>query len=385
MKRLFIICFNLVLAAQALFSQTAPVTITGRITDATPGDPAVPVPVTVTGFNNIASFTLTMKFDTTKVRYVSSTTNPSLPGMTVSYTSPSGNTFGKLVFNWNGGANTSLADGSALANLVFHYVAGTGNLSWAYSFGAICQYKRLVETTLTILTDSPKYLYYKNGGVSDRSAPVAAAPEIDDPAVGPLSVPITVTGFTNIKAFTLYLEYDPALITYLNSFSKNPAFDSNFIVGDNPGSNGKRRLTFQWYGAVVNLAEGSTLCTFDFNYPVASCSSSLLSWYETGPTCEFTDSGENVLLDMPQEFHYLNGVVSSGLPSVWTGTVNGVWNDPGNWNACGIPDQAKNVIIPNVSPNTFPVITDTIYCKTIEIQPGAILTVSTDGMLVVGE
>lgn len=384
MKAVFILlCFS-VLFVPILQSQNAPVTTTGHITTAVPGDTSVPVPVTVTGFTNIGQFTLTMKFDTTRLHYVSSTTNPSLPGMTVTYTSPSGNTQGKLVFAWTGTSNTSLADGSSLADLTFYYVTGTGILSWAYILGPICQYKRYVGGILTALNDSPKYLYYYNGGISNRTAPITFAPVFTSPVPGALPVPVTVNGFTSIGALTLYLEYDPAIITYQNSFTKNPAFGSSFVVGDVSGSGGKRIIVIQWYGSAVTLAAGSTLCTLNFNYPTANCNPCTLGWFDNGPSCEYVDGPGDVLIDMPQADYYLNGLVAEGLLYTWTGGIGSDWNNAGNWNSCGIPDITRKVVIPDVSPNSFPIITGSASCKSIRIQTGATLSVGPTGTITVG-
>jgi hypothetical protein len=380
---LILYCF-LFLALSTLKSQNAPVTFAGIVTTAVPGDPSIPVPVTVNSFNNIGQFTLTMKFDTTRVHFVSSTTNPLLPGMTVTYTSPSGNTMGKLVFAWTGASNTSLTEGSSMADLTFSYVTGTGILSWDYILGSVCQYKRYVGGVLTPLNDNPKDLFYINGGISNRTAPVTYAPIFSNPIPGAFPVPVTVNGFTGIGAITLYLEYDPAVIVYQNSYTKNPAFGSSFLVGDIPGTGGKKMIIIQWYGSAVTLADGSTLCTLNFNYPTASCNTCILGWYDNGPSCEYADGQGNVLIDMPQPDFYLNGLVAEGLLYTWTGNINGAWDNAGNWNACGIPDITRQVIIPDVSPNSFPVITGSASCKSIKIQTGATLTVSPTGAITVG-
>ena len=383
MKIIFFIAGYIFLLLPSLQSQNAPVTTTGNVTTATPGNPSVPISVNVTGFTNIGQFTLTMQFDTTRVHYVSATKNPTLAdNMTVTYIHPSDNTQGMLVFAWTGAANTSLASGSALANLTFHYIIGTGILSWSYTFGGICEYKRYISGNLTLLNDSPRYLYYINGGISNRSAPVTFAPTFSNPVPGPLPVPVTVNGFTTISVLTLYLEYDPTIITYAGTFTKNLAFGTSFLVGDNPGSNGKRLIIIQWYGDSVTLPNGSTLCTINFNYPSANCSACSLAWYEIGPSCEYAD-GPDVLIDMPQSTFYINGLVAEGLYT-WTGALSSAWDNAGNWNACGIPDITRQVIIPNVSPNNFPVITGTASCKTIKIQTGATLTVGPTGSITVG-
>lgn len=385
MKLILPLVFFILILKPGLWSQNAPVTTAGCITTAVPGSQTAPVPVTVTGFNNIGQFTLTMIFDTTRVRYVSSSTNTSLPGMTVTYTSPlSGYTQGKLVFAWTGAANVSLTDGSSLANIVFYYVTGTGILNWSYIFGAVCQYKRYSGATLALLNDAPKYEYYLDGGISNRTAPSTFAPTIANPVQGALPVPITVNGFTTIGGFTLYLEYDPAIITYSNSFVKNPVFGSAFQVGDNAGENGKRLIVIQWYGGSVTLANGSTLCTLNFNYPAPNCNPVALAWFDNGPSCEFTDNLGNVLIDMPQLTYYNDGVVASGLHPTWTGSIDNSWDNPGNWNACGVPDLSRQAVIPNVAPNANPVLNSTGYCKSIYIQNGATLTIGSSGSITVG-
>jgi hypothetical protein len=366
-----------------LRAQNAPVTSAGLITNATPGNPSVPIAVTVTGFANIGQFILTMEFDTIRVRYVSASTNPVLNGMTTTYTSPEiGNTLAKLVFQWTGAANVSLSDGSYLVNLTFHYISGTGSLTWNYA--SLCQYKRYVGSVLTILNDSPQYLFYLNGGISNRTAPVTTAPTFTNPVPGALDVPVTVTGFTDIGALTVNFEYDPAVLTYLNSFTKNPAFASNFVVGDNPGIGGKRMFSISWYGNSVTLANGSTICTINFNYPSANCNASPLNWYDIGGSCQYTDGAGDVLIDRPQSTYYINGLVAEGLLYTWTGTVSSAWNNVANWNACGIPDITRQVVIPNVSPNSFPIVNTASACKSIKILTGATLSVGPTGSITLG-
>jgi hypothetical protein len=384
MRVLFVILCLLAIFRPFLRAQTAPVTTAGTITNAVPGSQTAPVPVTVTGFDNIGQFTLTMKFDTTRVRYVSSTTNSSLSGMTVTYTSPSGgNTQGKLVLTWTGTVNQSLADSSSLASLVFFYVTGTGILTWSYSFGAICQYKRYVGATLTLLNDTPKYAFYLNGGISNRTAPYTFAPTIAEPQPGPLNIPIIVNGFTTIGGFTLWLEYDPAVITYV-SFTKNAVFGSSFQVSDNPGNNGKRVIYIQWFATSVTLADGSTLCTLNFNYPALHCNPCALHWIDIGGSCEYTDNLNNVLIDMPQQVFYIDGIIAAGLHPTWTGNVSSDWNNPSNWNSCGVPVLSRRAIIPNVAPNANPVLSSEGYCKSVTVQSGATLTITSSASITVG-
>lgn len=70
--------------------------------------------------------------------------------------------------------------------------------------------------------------------------------------------------------------------------------------------------------------------------------------------------------------------------AIWTGNTDSNWNDPSNWNVCGVPTISKDVIIPDVSPKPFPVVNVTAYCKSIRIQSGATLTVSLTGSVIIG-
>ena len=310
-----IILIGLVLSSlfpAGTIAAVAPVTMAGNIVNAVPGSPSVAMPITVNGFLDVGQFTLTLKFDTTRVHFISASTNPMLPGMTVSYTPPAGNTQGKLVFFWTNTANVTLDDGSALANLTFSYVSGTGLLNWAYTLGSVCQYKQNSGSTLVTMNDTPKYLYYRNGGISNHGAPATFAPLLPVSAPGPVSLPLTVNNFTGIEALTLYLEYNPALLTYQNTFTKNPLFGSSFQVGNNPGTGGTMFIVIQWYGNPVTLANGSNICTLNFNYTSSSGGICALTFFDNGPSCEFAD-GSSVLIDLPTADYYHDGVVAPPL------------------------------------------------------------------------
>ncbi len=290
-----------------LHADNAPVTRAGNVTNATPGT-QITVPISVAGFTSIGRFFLTLTFDTTQVRFVSATTHPSLVGMTVTYSVTPSTTQGKLVFSWTGTANTSLPDSAVLSGLTMTYVTSTGILHWTDSYGYVCEYKRYVAGVPVVLSDTPQYLFYKDGGISNRGAPVTTAPSIQVIATGNVAVPITVSSFTTIGALTLNLEYDPAVMTYV-SFSKNPAFGSTFQVASVAGSGGKKQMLIQWFGSAVTLASGSLLCNLTFNYTAAASNGTLLRWIDTGSSCEYADGSSAVLIDQPQDQYYMDGMV----------------------------------------------------------------------------
>ncbi len=291
-------------------AQNAPVTMVANITNAVPGN-SVAVPVTVTGFTSIGRFTLALSFDTTRVLFVSAALNLSLPGMTITYFHAGANKRATLVLNWQGSAtNYNLADGSSLADLTFKYITGSGIIKWDFYFGSGCQYWKFVGSNLTLLPDSPQYLFYINGGIANRGAPATYAPILNGVAPGAFSVPVTVNGFTDIGALTLYLEYDPDIITYQNSFTVNAAFVSSFLVGNITGTGGKKLLVIQWYGSAVTLANGATLCTLNFTLPGTGGGGSALTFFDNGPSCEYSTGSSDVLMDYPGSSYYHNGMVA---------------------------------------------------------------------------
>jgi hypothetical protein len=209
----------------------------------------------------------------------------------------------------------SLPDGSSLADLTFSYVTGTGIIRWAYSFGSVCQYKRYVGNTLTVLSQTTPYLFYKNGGISYRGAPDTYAPLITVTALGSVAVPLTVTDFTGISAMTLSLEYDPAIMTYVN-FVKNPLFVGNFQVGNNAGTGGKKIIRIQWYGTAVSLVNGAALCTLNFSYIASASTGTTLNWIDEGSSCEYAEGSGDILIDLPQNDYFHNGSVTPAPVSV---------------------------------------------------------------------
>jgi len=67
---------------------------------------------------------------------------------------------------------------------------------------------------------------------------------------------------------------------------------------------------------------------------------------------------------------------------VWNGSQSTNWTDPLNWSA-GVPDASTNVKISDAASN-FPVITSPAYCLDIEINSGALLTLSNTALIVSG-
>jgi PKD repeat protein len=256
-------------------------------------------------------------------------------------------------------------------------------------------YKRYIGGVLSTMNDTPKYNFYFNGGISNRGAPATYAPLLAVSTPGYVAVPVTTTGFTTIEAFALYLEYDPAVLTYQNTFTKNAAFGSAFQVGSIAGTGGKMLIVIQWYGSQVTLADGSAICTLDFTYSAGSGTFSALTWFDNGPSCEFSDA-LSPLIDLPAANYYHNGVVapplvaqfaasnlspprnipvtltdqSSGTPTAWTWT----FDRPGVAfvNGTTASSQHPQVMFTEGGPYSVTLAVSNSYFADSEIKPGYI-------------
>lgn len=73
-----------------------------------------------------------------------------------------------------------------------------------------------------------------------------------------------------------------------------------------------------------------------------------------------------------QPYHYF----------IWTGLVNNLWIEPGNWNIGVLPIRSDEVLIPPGCPN-YPVLENTHrgHCRMLTAQAGTSVTVNTGGLL----
>jgi PKD repeat protein len=315
-KNLRLLLLLIVMAVNGLHSQNAPVTTAGYVTNATTTPGSVVVPVTVSAFANIGCFTLALRYKANRVTYVSASSHPSFPGMTVTNTVVG--TVGKLVIHWPQTAGgVTLPDGTHLLDLTFTYLSSTSSLVWVTT-DTNCYYKKYSGGSYVLLNDSPELSYYINGGISNRGAPLTYAPTFLNPSPGNISVPLTVDNFSSVGAITLNLAYDPAVLTY-QSCTMNSSLGGSGTIGTNPGPDGKLLVTISWtiIGG-TSLSNGSTLATIIFSYSNTNGTWSGLDFYDTSSYCDYADQYANTLIDTPSSSYYHNGLVyTQYAPRAW--------------------------------------------------------------------
>jgi hypothetical protein len=147
-------------------AQNAPVTTASTITDAIAGQ-QVTVQITVTGFNNIGSVSLTMVYDPAKLQYVSGSFNSALTSSGTPAIGDSDiNGMRRVKAGWFSINGASLPDGTAIITVIFSYITGSSILEWSNDalLGNICEYTD--PTGLIKLNATPFSTYFINGLVS---------------------------------------------------------------------------------------------------------------------------------------------------------------------------------------------------------------------------
>ena len=283
-------------------SKVSPVTILPTITNAAAG--SIDIPVRVTGFNNIKVLSLTFEYNPDVMTYSTQTQNGIFDGELIVFTQPLPNGDKKLIMSWLGVSPVSISDNGTITVLHFTYISGTTSLQWLDNGGS-CEYADVHDNPLW---DSPTASYYLNGLVTGHSAPRTKAETISVASIGgTVSVPINVWNFHTIGSFSLTLDYDPGVLTFLNA-TANPLFAAHLSISAASG-----RILMGWfytgqYGTSLSLPDSTTILALNFTYHGGT---SPLIFYNNGGTCEYTEGVTNeVLYDQPTDIYYINGSVS---------------------------------------------------------------------------
>jgi hypothetical protein len=178
-------------------TQNSPVT-TAPVKTACPGS-LITIPVTVTGFLNIGSLSLTMHYDPAVLAYISGTNTSGFPGLACV-----GTTAGKVVI---GGYNSSTSgttkpDNTVLFTLTFNYLGGTTGLTW-YDDGGSCEYTEPAPD-FNPLNDIPQSTYFIDGSVSPAPALITGTTQVDVKCHGTFtgSIDLSVSGGASPYAYS---------------------------------------------------------------------------------------------------------------------------------------------------------------------------------------
>ncbi len=185
----------LLMLIHCLEAQNAPVTTIATVTNAIPSQD-ITVPITVTGFNNIGSATLTLDYDYSKLHFVSGTENPLLSGNFNVGDNDLGTGMHRVVLGWYG-SGTSLPNGTWIVNYIFTYLTGTPSLQW-YEMGPSCEY---TDANANILNDIPTSSYYINGLVCGSMSGPGLVTGSSSICQGQTSVAYSIAPLQNVTGY----------------------------------------------------------------------------------------------------------------------------------------------------------------------------------------
>jgi hypothetical protein len=150
-----------------------------------------------------------------------------------------------------------------------------------------------------------------------QNAPLTTAATVGNAVPGQVAVPVTVTGFNNIGAVSLSLDYSYSGLHFTMG-APAPQL-GNFIFTDHDLGTGYHRITMGWFGQGTSLPDGTAILTLYFTYISGVIP---LEWYDIGPSCQYADGNNNILNDIPTSSYYFNGCVCGGIGN--PGNIQGV-------------------------------------------------------------
>ncbi|MCX6135452.1 MAG: T9SS type A sorting domain-containing protein [Ignavibacteriales bacterium] len=173
---------------------------------------ALALPVQVTGFNHVGSFSLTISFDKNVLTYTGTANQPTF-GIFNGTPAATANTNGTVSISWFNVSPALNIGSGTLLNLLFTYKSGTSALTFT-------------STTPSSITDSlgtNLTATYTNGSVSGLPSTISLARVVGDP--GDIFVPVTGANLKGLGSISLRIAYDTSKVTFVGL--TNPALPFN--------------------------------------------------------------------------------------------------------------------------------------------------------------
>ncbi len=297
-KTTLILWIVLAFAVQKVTAQDAPFTIAETIVSY---GTTVVVPIKANGFNNIGSCNLKLIYDSSILIATAVSKGPLLTGTLASNIA----TPGVITLGWFTYPGVTLPDETVIFTISFTKVSfGTSSLTWIDD-GYSCAWS---DGNFNYLNDSPTSEYYIDGSsaILSFNAPVTITPDIVAVPNTLISVPVTVSGFNNIGALSLAMNYNSSVLAF-QSYTNNSGLPGLTVNGATPGTITVTGLIAPG-GSGFTLSDNSTLVTLQFNYLGGSTG---LIWFDNESSCEYKNYPTYTILnDSPYGDYYINGSVS---------------------------------------------------------------------------
>ncbi|MCX6282049.1 MAG: T9SS type A sorting domain-containing protein [Bacteroidetes bacterium] len=154
------------------------------------------------------------------------------------------------------------------------------------------------------------------------NAPITTAGTGAGCSAGTFTIPVTVNSFNMVKGFTLRLDFDPTMMTYTSAANINPALTGCTVTATNISAN-LTKIVIAWTGTTaVSLANASKLADLKFTLISGAPSLTFNNTASGGAECQYLNSNNDVMNDLPSTTYYINYTASGLLPAA-AGTING--------------------------------------------------------------
>ena len=256
---------------------------------------ALALPVQVTGFNHVGSFSLTISFDKNVLTYAGTSGQPTF-GIFNSSPAATANTNGTVSISWFNVTPALNIGTGTLLNLLFTYKGGTSALTFTNTIPS-----SITDSLSTNLTAT-----YTNGSVSTLPSTITVGSVVSDP--GDVYVPVTGANLKSLGSISLRIAYDTAKVTFVGL--TNPA------LAFNAGTPSAGVLALSWFSTTPYSLNAGKLTDLHFVLKTDSTNLTVQS------TSQVTDSAANNVA-----ITFVNGkIAKTPAPPVGLtiGTVRGV-------------------------------------------------------------
>ena len=329
---LILICSNI----NILNAQNAPIATIGEVATS---DTIAVVPITVTGFSNISVCDLTLNYNPEIATVTSVTLGP---GVMYTFFIPDFETPGTILLSWFYFQGLTLPDDSVFVYITFERVNyGFSDIVFDNSLPDNCLW---ADANSNSLNDIPNSTYYIDGSLAFEmiNAPITSVPDIEEcQGVTSVDIPVIVSDFDEIGAFTLTMQYDASVFSY-QSFTNNSGFPGLEVIENSPGTIVAEGLTLAPEG--FSLTNNSTLFTVHFDNQGGSTG---LTWLDLGESCEYMSPAPvfEIMNDSPQSSYYINGSFTE-LP---VPSPAGIIEGPSGGTVC----QGESGVVFSIAPISF--------------------------------
>ncbi len=266
---------------------------------------AVCIPVTVTNFDNVSSFSGSMLWNSPVLEFVG-VMSFGVTGLAESNFDITQVSNGTLTYSWNGPAE-SLPDGATLFEVCYNVIGNPG------------------QSTDILVTGSPQPIVVVSNGeevlTTTGSGSLSIPPDTSGLAViftmpdlsgnngDMVCIPVTLDNFNNIISANGSIQWDPEVLTYTGTQSYGlPGFNPNSNLNTTQTADG--RLSFVWAepnNEAATLPDGTVMIELCFDVNCDMVSNTALEFGNTPTAITVGQQLDPTLPSTDAEFEIVNG------------------------------------------------------------------------------